>query len=244
MKQHCLQALLICALAGCTHPIDIVGEGDIRSSSGDNDCLLEESPCEVVAVGAYAEDYRPEPRSGYAFVGWDNCLSEQGEQCVFDIDADTVFDNWGKTMPALVARFAPMCETAPATSFAAIQMVIFNGKGCSSGGCHAGSRPAGSMNLSSGSAYDAIVNITAQGGGGLKRVLPGDADSSYLYRKVSARTNPGSFSINGSSMPLAGSALSADQLAALSLWIEAGATESGRADEMNEVERLLGLCNP
>ena len=163
---------------------------------------------------------------------------------MFDIDADTVFDNWGKTMPALVARFAPMCETAPATSFAAIQMVIFNGKGCSSGGCHAGSRPAGSMNLSSGSAYDAIVNITAQGGGGLKRVLPGDAESSYLYRKVSARTNPGSFSINGSPMPLAGSALSADQLAALSLWIEAGATESGRADEMNEVERLLGLCNP
>ena len=34
------------------HPIEIAGEGDIRSSSGQHDCLLEEQPCEAVAVGA------------------------------------------------------------------------------------------------------------------------------------------------------------------------------------------------
>jgi hypothetical protein len=244
MKRHFLPILLLASLIGCTHPLDIAGQGDIRSSSAKNDCLLEELPCEVVAVGGYNEAYRPEPRSGFQFVGWDNCLSQQGDSCVFDVDAKTVLENWGKVMPPLVAKFAPLCETAPASSFSAVQTVIFDGKGCSSGGCHAGSRPANGMNLSNGNAYNAIVNVTAQAGGGLKRVLPGDASKSFLYRKVAARTNPGSFTIAGSPMPLAGSALSASQLAALALWIDAGAPEFGRANELNEVERLLGLCAP
>lgn len=93
-------------------------------------------------------------------------------------------------MPALVAKFAHLCESAPVDSFAAIQAVIFVGKGCSGGGCHSGS-----------------------------------------------------FQISGNPMPLAVTALSADQLAALALWIDAGAPQFGRAGELNEIERLLGLCN-
>ena len=244
MKPNYLPILLLASLAGCTHPIDIAGEGDIRSSSAKNDCLMEELPCEVVAIGAYTETYRPEARSGFQFVGWDNCLSQQGDRCIFEVEAETVFDNWGKVMPPLVAKFAPLCETAPTTSFAAIQTVIFNGKGCSNSGCHGGSQPANGMNLSNGNSYDAIVDVAARTGGGLKRVLPGDSSDSFLYRKVAARSNPGSFTIAGSPMPLVGSALSANQLAALALWIDAGAPEFGRADEMKEVERLLGLCNP
>lgn len=245
MKPIVLSILLLASLAGCTHPIDIVGEGDIRSSSAENDCLLEELPCEATAIGAYTEAYRPEPRSGFEFVGWDNCLSQQGDSCIFNVDADTVFENWGKIMPPLVAKFAPLCDAAPAASFAAIQTAIFNGKGCSSSGCHGGNRPANGMNLSSGNTYDAIVDITALAGGGLKRVLPGDASNSFLYRKVAARTNPGSFAVAGSPMPPVGSsALSANELSALALWIDAGAPEFGRADELKEVERLLGLCTP
>ncbi|MEE4143280.1 MAG: hypothetical protein V2I26_00640 [Halieaceae bacterium] len=163
---------------------------------------------------------------------------------MFDVKAGVVFDNWGKVMPPLVAKFAPLCEAAPTASFAAIQNVIFDGKGCSNGGCHQGSGAANGMNLSSGNAYAAIVNVAARAGGGLKRVLPGDANNSFLYRKVAARTNPGSFTVAGSPMPLTGSALSVNQLAALALWIDAGAPEFGRADELNEVERLLGLCDP
>lgn len=244
MKPPYLPILILASLVGCTHPIDIVGEGDIRSTSGKNDCLLEELPCEAVAVGEYVEAYRPEPRSGYQFVGLNNCLAQQGESCIFDVDAGTVLNNWGKVMPPLVAKFAPLCEAAPSASFAAIQTVIFNGKGCSNSGCHGGSSPANGMNLSNGRAYAAIVNVTARAGGGLKRVLPGDANNSFLYRKVAAKTNPGSFTISGSPMPLTGSALSANQLAALALWIDSGAPEFGRAGELNEVERLLGLCNP
>lgn len=238
-----LPLLLMLAVSACTHPIDIVGQGDIRSNSGDNDCLLEELPCEAVAVDAYIESYRPEPRSGYRFVGWENCPSQVGESCVFDVPEAVVHDNWGKTAPPLVARFAPLCDAAPASSFAAIQQVIFDGKGCSAGGCHSGNRPAGGLNLTAASAYAATVNITAQSGGGLKRILPGDVAGSYLYRKVAALTNPGSFRIAGSPMPLGRAPLTTDQLAALALWIEAGATSAGRADELNEVERLLGLCD-
>ena len=240
MKPNYLAVLVMSVLAGCTHPVDIIGEGDVRSSSGDYDCLLEELPCESVAIGAYNETYLPEPRSGFQFVGWDNCPAQQGDQCVFDVDAQIVAENWGKIMPPLVAKFAPLCEQAPTASFAAIQTVIFNGKGCSNSGCHGGSRPANGMNLSTGIAYDSIVDIAARVGGGLKRIMPGDADNSFLYRKVAAKTNPGSFTIAGSPMPLTGSALSSDQMAAVALWINEGAPETGRADELKELERLLG----
>ena len=98
------------------------------------------------------------------------------------------------------------------------------------------------MNLSTGNAYANIVNVDAQTGGGLKRVLPGDANNSYLYHKVSAKSNPGSFQISGSPMPLVGSALSDNQLKALGVWINAGAPHTGRATELREVEQLLGLC--
>ena len=235
---------LLTLITSCTHPIEIVGNGDVMSASGEHDCLLEELPCKAVAVNEYIETYMPVARSGYRFVGWENCLDQQGEDCVLSVDADTVHKNWGKTMPPLIAKFAPVCAAAPADSFAAIQTVIFNGKGCSNKGCHGGGQPANGMSLSNGNAYAAIVNVTARAGGGLKRVLPGDANNSFLYRKVAARTNPGSFSVAGSPMPLTGSALSTNQLAALAVWIDAGAPEFGRADEMNEVERLLGLCNP
>jgi len=243
MKASILFVLLVLVVGGCTHPIDIVGEGDIRSSSGGHDCLLEDLPCKAVAINEYIETYIPQPRSGYRFVGWDNCLSQDGENCVFNVTAATVQQNWFKTMPALVAKFAPLCESAPVDSFAAIQTVIFNGKGCSGGGCHSGGSPANGMNLSNGKSYLSIFNVTAEAGGGLKRILPGDAASSYLYRKVSAKTSPGSFPISGSPMPKVGTALSNDQLAALALWINAGAPQFGRANELNEIERLLGLCN-
>jgi hypothetical protein len=60
-------------------------------------------------------------------------IRPESENCVFDIPAETVDKNWVKTMPPLQAKFVPICEAAPADSFAAIQNVIFNGKGCAIG---------------------------------------------------------------------------------------------------------------
>ena len=108
MLRKVIFIFLLSIIGGCTHPIDIVGEGDIRSTSGDNDCLLEDLPCKAETIDEYEETYFPEPRSGYEFVGWDGCLEMQGDSCVFNVSADIVHDNWGKTLPTLVAKFAPL----------------------------------------------------------------------------------------------------------------------------------------
>ncbi|MFT5484327.1 MAG: hypothetical protein ACI9GW_002990, partial [Halieaceae bacterium] len=36
---------LLILITACSHPLEISGEGDINSSSGENDCLLEDQPC-------------------------------------------------------------------------------------------------------------------------------------------------------------------------------------------------------
>jgi hypothetical protein len=242
MNAKVLLVFFVVGLYGCTHPLDIVGEGDILSSSGDNDCLLENLPCEAIAGGDYLETYTAVARPGHEFVGWEGCISSDNTLCSFDVPEDIVVQFWFETAPPLVAKFAPECSQAPADSFAAIGDVIFTGKGCSAGGCHSGSAPQAGMNLSSNVAYGNIVNVNSRTSS-LQRVLPGDASSSYLFRKVSAKTNPGSFPISGSPMPRNNRVLSNDELAALELWINAGAPQFGRADEFKQVEQLLGLCD-
>ena len=120
------------------------------SASGEHKRLLEELPCKVVAVDGYIETYLPLAREGYRFVGWENCPDQQGENCVLNVDADTVHKNWGKTMPPLIAEFVPECADAPADSFVAIKTVIFHGKGCNKGGCHSGNGAQAGMSLSLG----------------------------------------------------------------------------------------------
>jgi hypothetical protein len=242
-------SIVLPLIYACSHPIEIVGEGDVWSTGGKT-CTLEDyqgglDNCSKNCVtGAYQETYYAEPRENWVFVHWGNyCTDAIDNSCSFDIPAAVVDQYWFQTIPPLVAKFAPICEAAPADSFAAIQNVIFNDKGCTSGGCHGGGSEAGGLDLSDGNSYQDIFNVTAQSGGGLKLVLPEDANNSYLYQKVSANTDPGSFDISGSPMPLGGTALSSDQLAALAVWIDAGAPQFGRADEFNEVEQLLGLCD-
>jgi hypothetical protein len=242
MNAKLLLVFFVVGLCGCTHPLDILGEGDILSSSGDNDCLLENSPCEAVALGDYVETYTAVARPGHEFVGWEGCFAPDNTQCNHNVPADVVLQFWFETAPPLVAKFAPECEQAPPNSFAAIRDVIFTEKGCSASGCHSGSSPQAGLNLSNSVAYENIVDVNASSSP-LLRVLPGDASSSYLYRKVSAKTNPGSFPISGSPMPRNSLVLSDDELAALELWINAGAPRSGRADEFKQVEQLLGLCD-
>lgn len=240
MPRRLTFVLMLGVLGACTHPLEIVGEGDILSATGENDCLLEQQPCEAVAVTEYVETYTAVPRSGFIFMGWEGCASTTNE-CSFDVTEEVVIDNWFTTAPSLVAKFAPDCSSAPADTFTSIQQAIFNGKGCASGGCHSGNSPAGNMSLSSGSSFTNTVGRPAASSP-LQRVQPGNANNSYLFRKVSAKTNPGSFSISGSPMPLGGNALSDSQLAALAAWINAGAPQTGRSSESNEVEVLLGAC--
>lgn len=108
---------LVSLIAACSHPIDIVGEGDV-TTEGSRGCSLEDSTkvpkpdncARNYVVGSYEESYTAQPRDGWLFDSWINCaftgLSVQtGNTCTFAVPADTIIRFWGKTMPPLRAIF-------------------------------------------------------------------------------------------------------------------------------------------
>ena len=117
----------------------------------------------------------------------------------------------------------PAVETA--TGFDAIQRTIFDVR-CLSAGCHSSSDRAGNLVLEAGFAYADLVNVTsfnpAAQSAGLLRVMPNDAERSFLFIKV---TNP--TSAQGVRMPSAAPALSSSDVALIRDWIEAGAPGPG-----------------
>jgi hypothetical protein len=74
------------------------------------------------------------------------------------------------------------------------------------------------QNLSAATAYANIVNVPSAEEPSLLRVKPGDAAHSYLYQKIT-----GALGIVGSMMPLSGGPLSANDMALIQQWINAGA---------------------
>ncbi len=125
-------------------------------------------------------------------------------------------------------------------TFAAIQAKIFEDGGCTNGFCHDSSGPAGGLNLSAGSSWANLVNVDAAISS-LDRVEPGDEALSFLYEKIAGLTLSTPVSA-GSPMPAGGlPAISVDHLAALRLWIRAGAPETGT---VLGTEELLGTCLP
>jgi hypothetical protein len=108
---------LLSLIVACSHPIEIVGEGDVLSATGTRNCYYEdflagaESCTRNLVVHEYIETYYAVPRDGWKFEKWLNyshCTTIS--ECAFDIPADLVHSSWGQTMPPLVAVFT---ETAP-----------------------------------------------------------------------------------------------------------------------------------
>ena len=129
----------------------------------------------------------------------------------------------------------------------AIREVVFEQAGCANSVCH-GEAASGGLDLRPEVAYDNLVGVTAQASS-LRLIFPREPDKSFLYHKLSAKTFPGSYAVGGSPMPSAGAAISAGQLEAIRLWIEAGAPETGSTGDTigrgeDEIERLLGVCLP
>jgi hypothetical protein len=79
------------------------------------------------------------------------------------------------------------------------------------------------LSLTKADAYALLVNVESVEMATLKkpmkRVLPGNPDSSFLYLKVSMKTPPG----GGQRMPLNAAALAADKIELIRSWIAAGA---------------------
>jgi hypothetical protein len=133
------------------------------------------------------------------------------------------------------------------STFEAIQAVVFEQAGCANSLCHGDAR-AGGLDLSPDVAWENLVAVQATSSS-LALVDPRKPAQSYLYHKLSAKTFPGSYDIAGAPMPSAGPAVSAGQLEALRLWIEAGAPKEGSVGDTlgrgeDELERLLGVCLP
>jgi Alpha/beta hydrolase domain len=104
----------------CSHPIQIVGEGDVTSAPGNRNCSLEEynASADVCSknyvIGAYNETYTATPRVGWQFDHWGNyCTTATTTHCSFNVAAATVQQFWGQTMPPLQAVFAKYKLTGP-----------------------------------------------------------------------------------------------------------------------------------
>jgi len=99
--------------------------------------------------------------------------------------------------------------------FAADIQPILNAS-CARSGCHNSTASAG-MNLSSGQAYANIVNVASSEVPSRKRVLPNDAENSYLVMKLEGRQT------SGGRMPLGGGSLGSTQIQLIKNWINQGA---------------------
>jgi len=118
-------ALLL--IQACSHPIEIVGEGDVTSASGKRNCSLgqdrsKNTVCKYY-VGIdlatlqpedYAETYYATPHPDWMFSHWVNCLTTEGAPnygCSFNVPAAVVQQFWGKSVPALKAVFCLTDDT-------------------------------------------------------------------------------------------------------------------------------------
>jgi hypothetical protein len=103
-------------------------------------------------------------------------------------------------------------------SFSTVVQEIFNRKGCAAGSCH-GSAQAAGLDLRTGNSYADLVNVAATQAS-VARVIPGNADASYLIVKVEGRQTI------GQRMPVGGSPLDNIDLTNLKNWINQGANNN------------------
>lgn len=100
-------------------------------------------------------------------------------------------------------------------SFAADVQEIFDRTGCSSSSCHGAGQAAG-LDLRAANSYADLVNVGATNEP-LIRVIPNDAQNSYLVIKIEGRQSV------GSRMPIGGGALDNVDVANIRNWINTGA---------------------
>jgi cytochrome c553 len=103
-------------------------------------------------------------------------------------------------------------------SFAADVQLIFNNS-CVNISCH-GASTQGGMTLVQGQSYSNIVNVSSTEDLTRKRVLPFDADDSFLVIKVEGRQSV------GARMPASKDRLSDTQIQNIKNWINKGAKDN------------------
>ena len=132
------------------------------------------------------------------------------------------------------------CEVFP-TTYDLIQRAIFENHGCTADACH-GTARSGGLDLRAGTSYGALVDRPSGTVEGMKRIDPGNEQSSLLWLNLAALTLPDRYRAPLRGMPLGLEPISADELDALRQWIVTG----GAAREANlpAAANLLHACVP
>lgn len=111
-------------------------------------------------------------------------------------------------------------STGPAPTLSSIQEDIFTPT-CALSGCHSSGSDSGGLTLEEGQSHGELVNRASTGVPSFDRVVPGNAELSYLMKKLL-----GDADIVGSRMPRGGGGLDEEQLDQVERWIEAGAADN------------------
>lgn len=144
--------------------------------------------------------------------------------------------------PAAVA--GQECQQHFDGTFALIEKVIFQDRGCTSAACHDATAQGG-LDLSPGLAYDNLVDQPVQSIAArpqLKRVSPAKKENSLLWINLAAAALPDEWEAPLNPMPLGGlRPLTVDELDLVRLWIEHGAPRQGVVPGTDQLE---GICLP
>jgi hypothetical protein len=125
----------------------------------------------------------------------------------------TVSDRRGGAAQAQIT--IELSQPASDPSFSREIQPIFEQNGCTGSNCHGAARSAG-LDLRAGSSYANLVNVQATREN-VVRVIPRNADESYLVIKLEGRQSV------GARMPFGGQPLSAQELVLIKAWINQGA---------------------
>jgi hypothetical protein len=102
-------------------------------------------------------------------------------------------------------------------SFSNDVVEIFVRRGCTDGSCHGGAQGGLTLSATASVSYANLVNVPSPNESGEVRVIPGDAQNSYLVKKLEGRQSM------GARMPLGGSPLDDTDLTNIRRWIDQGA---------------------
>lgn len=150
-------------------------------------------------------------------------------------------------LSAAPAAAGESCEQRFDSTFAMVEQLVFERRGCTSVTCHSGAAPAGGLDLTPGVAYDQLVDVPPQSVAreqhpGLARVVPSNKARSLLWLNLAGATLPGLWQAPLRPMPIGGLApLTTAELELVQLWIENGATRDGVVPGSGE---LFDACLP
>jgi hypothetical protein len=119
-----LISLVLSFVYACSHPIEIVGKGDVSSNTFRFCMLGGDEPGETncsknTVIGTYQVTYEALAHTDWQFDHWGNyCADAEDNTCSFNVPATSVRKHWGQTVPPLQAVFTPISDTSHADPFA------------------------------------------------------------------------------------------------------------------------------